>query len=167
MVAPGSGKVKMVFEHANGDDPISKAINTFEGLDVHLTMINTEESITDIARSQFSDKKIKGYPVIIYTNNTVLKIQRHAQRIFEEKSTDFRNLPFEHRLIDKGAPYMVKSDNGYIMALNHYDGDVISDIFGKRFGRLELMRSVVLCRHDNSCSIETEAAQRKLSRHYQ
>lgn len=167
MVVPGAGTLKMVFEPANGDAPIVHDINTFDGPGVGLTMFNTETSIRGFARSSFSYAKMKGYPVILSTKNTILKkYDGMFKDIFEETSKEFPDVPYEHRLIDDFVAYMIKSDGGYLAALKNYDGDVISDISAQGFGSLGLMTSTLLCPHDNGRTIETEAAHGTVTRHY-
>ena len=161
MVTPEcGGKLKMVFEPKDGSAPISHDVMDFDGAGVALSMFNTDESVTGFAKSSFAYARMRGYPLILATKNTILKkYDGRFKDIFAEVGkTEFPDVPYEHRLIDDFVAYMVKSDGGYVAALKGYDGDVQSDIVAQGFGSLGLMTSTLLCPHDNGKTIETEAA---------
>jgi len=168
---PGKGKLKLVFEGANGERH-EWVVNEFEGRGVGLGMYNTDDSIADFARSCFNYGIQAGYPVYLSTKNTILKTYDGRFRdIFAEIfKKDFEakfkaaGLTYEHRLIDDMVAQVLKLAGGIVWALKNYDGDVQSDTVAQGFGSLGLMTSVLLC--PDGETIEAEAAHGTVTRHF-
>jgi isocitrate dehydrogenase len=169
---PKPGKVKLVYEPADGSAPQSWEIHDFKSAGIGLGMYNTDESIEGFARSCLQYGLQKNFPVYLSTKNTILKIydghfKDIFQRIFE---TEFKSkyeaakLTYEHRLIDDMVAQVLKWDGGIVWACKNYDGDVQSDTVAQGFGSLGLMTSVLMC--PNGRTIETEAAHGTVTRHY-
>ena len=104
----GKGKLKMVFEPADGSAPKAWDVYEFEGDGVAMAMYNTDASIRGFARSCFNYALMKGWPLYMSTKNTILKTyDGRFKDIFEEiYQTEFKTqleakkLSYEHRLID-------------------------------------------------------------------
>ncbi len=169
---PKAGKLKMVFEPADGSSTQSWEIHDFKSAGIGLGMYNTDESIEGFARSCFQYGLQKGYPVYLSTKNTILKVydghfKDIFQRIFDaefKSQYQGRNLSYEHRLIDDMVAQVLKWDGGILWACKNYDGDVQSDTVAQGFGSLGMMTSVLMC--PNGRTIETEAAHGTVTRHY-
>jgi isocitrate dehydrogenase len=168
----GRGKLKLVYEPANGGTAAEWVINEFDGPGIALGMYNTDASIAEFARSCFSYGLQAGYPVTFSTKNTILKVYDGRFRdIFAEVfRSEFEakfhsaGLTYEHRLIDDMAAQLLKSAGGIVWALKNYDGDVQSDIVAQGFGSLGLMTSVLLS--PDGETLEAEAAHGTVTRHY-
>jgi isocitrate dehydrogenase len=169
---PKAGKVKLVYEPADGSPAQSWEIHDFKSAGISLGMYNTDESIEGFARSCFQYGLQKNYPVYLSTKNTILKIyDGHFKDIFQRVfETEFKSkfeaakLTYEHRLIDDMVAQVLKWDGGIVWACKNYDGDVQSDTVAQGFGSLGLMTSVLMC--PNGRTIETEAAHGTVTRHY-
>lgn len=169
---PGAGKLKMVFEPAQGGAPQVWEINDFSGPGIGMGMFNTDESIVGFAKSCFQYGLSKKYPVYLSTKNTILKtydgrFKDIFQKVFDEEfAAPYKTagLTYEHRLIDDMVAQVLKWDGGIVWACKNYDGDVQSDTVAQGFGSLGLMTSVLMC--PNGRTIETEAAHGTVTRHY-
>lgn len=169
---PGKGKVKLVYEPAEGGQREEWLINDFDSPGIAMGMFNLDASIADFARSSFNYGLQARYPVYLSTKNTILKTYDGRFRdIFAEV---FRNeyeakfkaagLTYEHRLIDDMVAQVLKWDGGIVWACKNYDGDVQSDTVAQGFGSLGLMTSVLVC--PDGETIEAEAAHGTVTRHY-
>jgi len=169
---PGPGKLKMVFEPADGGKSETWNINEFDAAGIAMGMYNTDASIEGFARSCFSYGLSKSFPVYLSTKNTILKVYDGRfrdifQKVFsDEFAAEFKKagLTYEHRLIDDMVAQVLKWDGGIVWACKNYDGDVQSDTVAQGFGSLGLMTSVLMC--PNGRTIETEAAHGTVTRHY-
>ena len=171
-VVPGPGKMKIVYEPADGGDPVTYEVNTFEGPGVGMGMYNTDSSITDFARASFNYALQRQWPVYLSTKNTILKaydgrfkdiFQDIYDKEFKEKF-EAVGAHYEHRLIDDMVASALKWSGGYVWACKNYDGDVQSDIVAQGFGSLGLMTSVLMTADGDT--VEAEAAHGTVTRHY-
>lgn len=169
---PKAGKLKLVFEPADGSGAQTWEIHDFKSAGIGLGMYNTDESIEGFARSCFQYGLQKNYPVYLSTKNTILKVydghfKDIFQRVFDaefKSQYQGKNLTYEHRLIDDMVAQVLKWDGGIVWACKNYDGDVQSDTVAQGFGSLGMMTSVLMC--PNGRTIETEAAHGTVTRHY-
>src|SRR3954469_16946480 len=171
-VVPGKGKLTINFQPEDGGDPINIDVFDFPGGGVALGMYNLDESISDFARASFRYGLDGGYPVYMWTKNTILKaydgrFKDLFQEIFDsEFAEDFdkAGLTYEHRLIDDMVAAALKWEGGYVWACKNYDGDVQSDTVAQGFGSLGLMTSVLMT--PDGQTVEAEAAHGTVTRHY-
>ncbi len=169
---PGPGKLKMVFEPADGGAPVEYEVNDFEGAGVGMGMYNTDASITDFARACFNYALQRKWPVYLSTKNTILKAyDGRFKDIFQEVyDAEFKEkfeavgAHYEHRLIDDMVAAALKWSGGYVWACKNYDGDVQSDTVAQGFGSLGLMTSVLMTADGKT--VEAEAAHGTVTRHY-
>jgi isocitrate dehydrogenase len=168
---PGPGKLKMIYEPANGDIK-EWEIFDFPASGVAMGMYNLDNSIEGFARASLTYGLQRNYPVYMSTKNTILKqydgrFIEIFQRIFDaEFKAEFekRKLFYEHRLIDDMVAQAIKSHGGFVWACKNYDGDVQSDVVAQGFGSLGLMTSVLLT--PDGKIVEAEAAHGTVTRHY-
>jgi isocitrate dehydrogenase len=168
---PGPGKLKLIYEPANGDKQEFEVFD-FKGPGVALGMYNVDESITGFARACFNYGMQRNYPVYLSTKNTILKAYDGRfmdifQKVYDEEfKVEFekRKLWYEHRLIDDMVAFAVKSSGGFVWACKNYDGDVQSDVVAQGYGSLGLMTSVLLT--PDGQIVEAEAAHGTVTRHY-
>lgn len=172
---PGPGKVKLVYEPADGD-PEEHEIFDFPDSQnpggVAMGMYNLDESIEGFARACFNYALARGYPMYMSTKNTILKqydgrfIEIFQQIFDQEFKSEFesKDLWYEHRLIDDMVAQAIKSKGGFVWACKNYDGDVQSDVVAQGFGSLGLMTSVLLT--PDGKTVEAEAAHGTVTRHY-
>ncbi|MBG56074.1 MAG: isocitrate dehydrogenase (NADP(+)) [Deltaproteobacteria bacterium] len=169
---PGAGVLKMSFTPNNGGEPLEWIINEFENSGIGLGMFNTDDSISDFARSCMSYSLSLGYPLYLSTKNTILKTYDGTfrdifQQIFDKEfASKFEKagLTYEHRLIDDMVAQVLKWEGGIVWACKNYDGDVQSDTVAQGFGSLGLMTSVLVC--PDGKTFESEAAHGTVTRHY-
>jgi isocitrate dehydrogenase len=169
---PAAGKLKMVYEPADGSAKQEYEVFDFPASGVAMGMYNLDESIEGFARSCFNYGLQRGWSVYLSTKNTILKqydgqFLQIFQRIYDaEFKTAFEKAKiwYEHRLIDDMVAFAIKSNGGFVWACKNYDGDVQSDVVAQGFGSLGLMTSVLLT-PDGSC-VEAEAAHGTVTRHY-
>ncbi len=168
----GAGKLKMVFEPADGGDVQSWDVYEFKESGVAMGMYNVDESIKGFARACFNYGLQRDYPVYLSTKNTILKqydgrFMEIFQGIYDAEFKDAfekKKLWYEHRLIDDMVAFALKSKGGFVWACKNYDGDVQSDIVAQGFGSLGLMTSVLLT--PDGHTVEAEAAHGTVTRHY-
>ncbi|EDR10319.1 uncharacterized protein LACBIDRAFT_317084 [Laccaria bicolor S238N-H82] len=171
-VAPGPGKLQMVYTPADGSAPTALDVYNFKGPGVAMSMYNTDESIIGFAHASFKMALSKKMPLFMSTKNTILKkydgrFKDIFQEIYEaEYRTQFEaaGTYYEHRLIDDMVAQAVKSSGGFVWACKNYDGDVQSDILAQGFGSLGMMTSELLT--PDGRIIESEAAHGTVTRHY-
>lgn len=171
-VVPGAGKVELNFTPSQGGEPIKRMVFDFKGPGVTMGMYNTDDSITNFARSCFNYALDKKWPLYMSTKNTILKAyDGRFKDIFndmyqKEYKSKFEALKiwYEHRLIDDMVAYCLKSSGGFVWACKNYDGDVQSDIVAQGFGSLGLMTSVLTSPEHGA--VEAEAAHGTVTRHY-
>lgn len=169
---PEAGKLKMVFEPADGGSQQSWDIFEFESSGVAMGMYNVDESIRGFARACFNYGIQRDYPVYLSTKNTILKqYDGRFMEIFQDvydlefkKTFESKELWYEHRLIDDMVAFAIKAKGGFVWACKNYDGDVQSDIVAQGFGSLGLMTSVLLT--PDGKTVEAEAAHGTVTRHY-
>jgi len=172
-IAKGAGKLKLVFEPANGEAATTMEVYDFKSDGgVALAMYNTDDSIRAFAESSFTVAYSKKWPLYMSTKNTILKkYDGRFKDIFEEvyekewkAKFEAAGIWYEHRLIDDMVAQCIKNDGGYVWACKNYDGDVQSDMLAQGFGSLGLMTSVLVC--PDGKTIEAEAAHGTVTRHY-
>lgn len=167
-----AGKLKMVFEPADGSEVESWEVFEFTEPGIAMGMYNLEESIRGFAQACFNYGLQRGYPVYLSTKNTILKkydgkFMEIFQSVYDsEFKAEFekQDLWYEHRLIDDMVAFAVKSKGGFVWACKNYDGDVQSDVVAQGFGSLGLMTSVLLT--PDGHTVESEAAHGTVTRHY-
>ncbi|KAI0942962.1 Isocitrate dehydrogenase [NADP], mitochondrial precursor (Oxalosuccinate decarboxylase), variant 3 [Taiwanofungus camphoratus] len=171
-VAPGPGKLQLVYTPANGGAPTTMDVYDFKGKGVAMSMYNTDDSITGFAHSSFKMALSKKLPLFMSTKNTILKkYDGRFKDIFQEvyesqykKLFEEAGIYYEHRLIDDMVAQAIKSSGGFVWACKNYDGDVQSDILAQGFGSLGMMTSELIT--PDGKTIESEAAHGTVTRHY-
>lgn len=171
IVVPGAGTVKLVYEPADGGEPLSQTLYEFSGAGVAMGLFNVDESIRNFARACLNFGLQRGYSVYFSHKGTVLKqYDGRFKDIFAEVYAEFAEayaqagLVYEPRLIDDMVAFSLKSPGGYLWACKNYDGDVQSDYLAQGYGSAGLMTSLLMS-PDGSC-IETETAHGTAVRHY-
>ena len=170
-LVPGPGKLRMVWDGANGEK-IEKDVFNFPSSGVAMGMYNLDDSIRDFARASMNYALGRGWPLYLSTKNTILKaydgrFKDLFQEVFDaEFAPRFkaRNIVYEHRLIDDMVASALKWSGKFVWACKNYDGDVQSDTVAQGFGSLGLMTSVLMS--PDGKTIEAEAAHGTVTRHY-
>jgi len=169
---PGAGKLRLVFEGADGQ-VIDREVFNFPGSGVAMAMYNLDDSIRDFARASFNYGLNLKWPVYLSTKNTILKaydgrFKDLFQEVFETEgfAEKFKEagIVYEHRLIDDMVASALKWSGEFVWACKNYDGDVQSDQVAQGFGSLGLMTSVLLS--PDGKTVEAEAAHGTVTRHY-
>ncbi|KAF8311709.1 isocitrate dehydrogenase [Clavulina sp. PMI_390] len=171
-LAPGPGKLQLVFTPENGGKPEVMDVYDFKAPGVAMAMYNTDDSITGFAHASFKMALQKKMPLYMSTKNTIMKkYDGRFKDIFEEifqstykKDFDALGLWYEHRLIDDMVAQVIKGDGGFVWACKNYDGDVQSDILAQGFGSLGMMTSELVT--PDGKTMESEAAHGTVTRHY-
>ena len=170
-VTSKAGKLKLVFEPADGSESTTHEVYDFQAGGCYMGMYNTDKSITDFAHSSFKYSLDRGYPLFMSTKNTIMKrYDGRFKDIFEDiyqreykAAYEAKGLYYEHRLIDDMVAQAIKSKGGFTWACKNYDGDVQSDIVAQGYGSLGLMTSVLVTPDG---AVEAEAAHGTVTRHY-
>ncbi len=170
-VVPGPGKLRLVFEGADGK-VIDREVFDFPGGGVAMAMYNLDDSIRDFARASMNYGLNLGWPVYLSTKNTILKAyDGRFKDLFEEVyQSEFKakfeaaGIVYEHRLIDDMVASALKWSGKFVWACKNYDGDVQSDQVAQGFGSLGLMTSVLMT--PDGKTVEAEAAHGTVTRHY-
>ncbi|KAI0752472.1 isocitrate dehydrogenase [Daedaleopsis nitida] len=171
-LAPGPGKLELVYSPADGGAPTRINVYDFKGAGVALAMYNTDDSIRGFAHSSFKMALQKRLPLFMSTKNTILKkydgrFKDIFQEIYDKEykaAFDSAGIYYEHRLIDDMVAQAIKSSGGFVWACKNYDGDVQSDILAQGFGSLGMMTSELIT--PDGQVIESEAAHGTVTRHY-
>ncbi|EPQ51760.1 isocitrate dehydrogenase NADP-dependent [Gloeophyllum trabeum ATCC 11539] len=171
-IAPGPGKLQLVFTPDNGGEKTTLDVYDFKGKGVALSMYNTDDSISGFAHSSFKMALSKKMTLFMSTKNTILKkYDGRFKDIFQEiydtqYKSEFEKLGiyYEHRLIDDMVAQAIKSSGGFVWACKNYDGDVQSDILAQGFGSLGMMTSELIT--PDGDVVESEAAHGTVTRHY-
>ena len=171
-VTPGSGKLTMTFQPADGGPAITHDVFDFPEGGVAMTMYNLDESIRGFARACMNYGLNLGWPVYLSTKNTILKaydgrFKDLFEEVFEaEFAARFKDagIIYEHRLIDDMVACAMKWNGGFVWACKNYDGDVQSDTVAQGFGSLGLMTSVLMT--PDGKTVEAEAAHGTVTRHF-
>ena len=169
---PGPGKLKMVYEPADGGEPVEYEVHDFPESGVAMSMYNHDESIRGFARACMNYGLMRGWPVYMSTKNTILKaydgrFKDLFQEVFDsefKEAFEKAKITYEHRLIDDMVACAMKWNGGYVWACKNYDGDVQSDTVAQGFGSLGLMTSVLMT--PDGKTVEAEAAHGTVTRHY-
>ncbi len=169
---PSAGKLKMVFEPADGSASQIYDVMDFKSAGVGMAMYNVDASIAGFARACFNYGLERKVPVYLSTKNTILKTYDGRFKdifalVFEQEfEAKFKatNLTYEHRLIDDMVASALKWEGNFLWACKNYDGDVQSDMVAQGFGSLGLMTSILMTPDGNV--VETEAAHGTVTRHY-
>src|SRR5688572_1243107 len=83
-VVPGPGKLRLVFEGADGE-VIEREVFDYPSGGVAMAMYNLDDSIRDFARASFNYGLDRGWPVYLSTKNTILKAyDGRFKDLFEE-----------------------------------------------------------------------------------
>ncbi|NIJ16097.1 NADP-dependent isocitrate dehydrogenase [Sphingobium vermicomposti] len=170
-LVPGPGKLRMVWDGANGEK-IEKDVFNFPSAGVAMGMYNLDDSIRDFARASMNYALSRGWPLYLSTKNTILKaydgrFKDLFQEVFDNEFADqFKaaGTVYEHRLIDDMVASALKWSGKFVWACKNYDGDVQSDTVAQGFGSLGLMTSVLLS--PDGKTVEAEAAHGTVTRHY-
>jgi isocitrate dehydrogenase len=171
-VVPGPGKLRLVFEGADGK-VIDREVFDFPGGGVAMAMYNLDDSIRDFARASMNYGLGLGWPVYLSTKNTILKaydgrFKDLFQEIYETEGFKEKfaaaGIVYEHRLIDDMVASALKWSGKFVWACKNYDGDVQSDQVAQGFGSLGLMTSVLMT--PDGKTVEAEAAHGTVTRHY-
>ncbi|KIK61499.1 hypothetical protein GYMLUDRAFT_73423 [Collybiopsis luxurians FD-317 M1] len=171
-VAPGPGKLQLVYTPTDGSKATTLDVYDFKGPGVAMSMYNTDESIQGFAHSSFKMALAKKMPLFMSTKNTIMKkydgrFKDIFQEIYEAQyKRDFESagIYYEHRLIDDMVAQAIKSSGGFVWACKNYDGDVQSDILAQGFGSLGMMTSELIT--PDGLVVESEAAHGTVTRHY-
>ncbi|KAF9269482.1 isocitrate dehydrogenase [Marasmius fiardii PR-910] len=171
-VAPGPGKLQLVYTPTDGSAATTLDVYDFKGPGVAMSMYNTDESITGFAHSSFKMALSKKMPLFMSTKNTIMKkydgrFKDIFQEIYEkdyQASFEKAGIYYEHRLIDDMVAQAIKSSGGFVWATKNYDGDVQSDILAQGFGSLGMMTSELIT--PDGKTLESEAAHGTVTRHY-
>lgn len=171
-IAPGPGKLQMIYTPEDGGEKTTLEIYNFKGPGVALAMYNTDESISGFAHASFKMALSKKMPLFLSTKNTILKkYDGRFKDIFAdifaasyEAQFAAAGLYYEHRLIDDMVAQAIKGAGGFVWATKNYDGDVQSDILAQGFGSLGMMTSELIT--PGGDVIESEAAHGTVTRHY-
>ncbi|KAI0089550.1 putative isocitrate dehydrogenase [Irpex rosettiformis] len=171
-IAPGPGKLQLVYTPADGSAPTTLNVYDFKGKGVAMAMYNTDDSIRGFAHSSFRMALSKNLPLFMSTKNTILKkYDGRFKDIFQElyeaeykEAFEKAGIYYEHRLIDDMVAQAIKSSGGFVWACKNYDGDVQSDILAQGFGSLGMMTSELVT--PDGKTIESEAAHGTVTRHY-
>jgi len=171
-VAPGPGKLQLVYTPRDGSTPTTMDVYDFKGKGVAMSMYNTDESITGFAHSSFKMALAKKMPLFMSTKNTIMKkYDGRFKDIFQEiydneykPQFEAAGIYYEHRLIDDMVAQAIKSSGGFVWACKNYDGDVQSDILAQGFGSLGMMTSELIT--PDGKTVESEAAHGTVTRHY-
>ena len=169
---PGPGKLRMVYEPADGGEGQDLEVHTFDQAGVAVTMYNHDESIRGFARSCMNYALGKGWPLYLSTKNTIMKkydgrFKDLFQEIYDKEFADkfkVAGISYEHRLIDDMVAAALKWNGAFVWACKNYDGDVQSDTVAQGFGSLGLMTSVLMT--PDGKTVEAEAAHGTVTRHY-
>jgi isocitrate dehydrogenase len=174
VVAPGPGKLELVFTPAAGSTYPKQSLKVFDypGPGIGLSMFNTQASIDEFAKTCFEYALSKKQSLFLSTKNTILKkydgcFLQTFQKMYDgtyKKQFEALGISYEHRLIDDMVAIAIKGEGGFIWACKNYDGDVMSDMVAQGFGSLGLMTSVLFC--PDGKTIESEAAHGTVTRHY-
>ncbi|KAL0946260.1 hypothetical protein HGRIS_012515 [Hohenbuehelia grisea] len=171
-IAPGPGKLQLVYTPASGGEKTTLDVYDFKGKGVAMSMYNTDDSITGFAHSSFKMALSKKMPLFMSTKNTIMKkYDGRFKDIFQDiydnqykQAFEEAGIYYEHRLIDDMVAQAIKSSGGFVWACKNYDGDVQSDILAQGFGSLGMMTSELLT--PDGKIIESEAAHGTVTRHY-
>ena len=169
---PGAGKLRLVFEGADGEK-IDLDVYEFEEPGVAMAMYNLDASIRDFARASFNYGLNRGWPVYLSTKNTIMKkydgrFKDLFQEVFDsegyKEKFEEAKIWYEHRLIDDMVAAALKWNGKFVWACKNYDGDVQSDTVAQGYGSLGLMTSVLMA--PDGKTVEAEAAHGTVTRHY-
>lgn len=171
-LVPGAGKLKMVYEPADGGETVEYDVHDFPEAGIAMGMYNHDESIRGFARACMNYGLNLKWPVYLSTKNTIMKkydgrFKDLFQEVFDaEFAEKFKaaGISYEHRLIDDMVAAALKWSGGFVWACKNYDGDVQSDTVAQGFGSLGLMTSVLMT--PDGKTVEAEAAHGTVTRHY-
>jgi len=130
------GKFSLKYTSDDGKESWERVVHHFKSAGPVMGMYNTDESITQFARTCFNYSLMKKYPLKLSTKNTILKVYdgRFLNIFAEMYKKDYKEkfeaagIDYEHRLIDDMVAQVIKGSGGLVWACKNYDGDVQSDI---------------------------------------
>lgn len=166
----GKGRSELVFTNEAGEVE-KQTIYEFKGPGVILGMHNTDQSITNFARTCFTFALDQKKDLWFAAKDTISKTYDHTFKdIFreiydEEYKAKFAaaNITYFYTLIDDAIARIMRSEGGMIWACKNYDGDVMSDMISSAFGSLAMMTSVLVSPEGY---YEYEAAHGTVQKHY-
>jgi isocitrate dehydrogenase len=167
----GPGKAELVFTEADTGIEHRQLIHDFTGSGIIQGIHNTDQSITNFARSCFNYALSTKQDLWFSTKDTISKtydgnfkdiFQEMYDREYKEKFED-AGITYFYTLIDDAVARVIRSEGGFVWALKNYDGDVMSDMISTAFGSLAMMTSTLV---SPSGAFEYEAAHGTVQRHY-
>ena len=172
MKVNGPGTLTLTFQPEDGSPATTHTVFDFPDGGVAMAMYNLAESIRGFARACMNYGLDLGWPVVLSTKNTIMKVyDGRFKDLFEEViETEYKpkfeeaGITYEHRLIDDMVACAMKWEGGFVWACKNYDGDVQSDTVAQGFGSLGLMTSVLMT--PDGKTVEAEAAHGTVTRHY-
>ncbi len=167
---PGPGEASLCFTDASGVET-RLPIHTFKGPGILQGLHNTDQSIQSFAHSCFQYALYAKQDLWFCTKDTISKTyDHHFKDVFadlyqHEYAQRFAQAGIEYfyTLIDDAVARVIRSESGFIWALQNYDGDVMSDMVATAFGSLAMMTSVLVSPNGQ---YEFEAAHGTVTRHY-
>ena len=168
---PQAGKVKLVYESADGTADQTVLVHEFDGPGVVQGQHNLDASISSYARSCFEYALAEKKDLWFSSKDTISKIYDHRFKdIFADMyEAEYREafekagIEYFYTLIDDAVARIMKSEGGFIWACKNYDGDVMSDMISSAFGSLAMMTSVLVSPQGY---YEYEAAHGTVQKHY-
>lgn len=167
---PSPGKTKIFFTPADGGKPIKQTIKDFTGSGIVQGIHNTDESISNFARTCFAFALDEKIDLWFSTKDTISKTyDARFKEIFEEEYKNWRTkferagIEYFYTLIDDAIARVMRSEGGMLWALKNYDGDVMSDMVAAANGSLAMMTSVLV---SPKGYFEYEAAHGTVQKHY-
>ena len=168
-IEPGS-KVELLITDKNGTESRLNVFD-FKSAGIALGMHNTDESITNFARSCFNYALDLKEDLWFGSKDTISRIYDHRFKdIFSDiYETEYKEkfeaagIEYFYTLIDDIVSRVIRSEGGFVWACKNYDGDVMSDMLATVFGSLSMMTSVLA---SPTGAYEFEAAHGTITRHY-
>ena len=136
---PAGGKAELVVTDAQGRQT-RRTIHEFKGEGITQGIFNTDESIRSYAHACFDYALSVKEDLWFATKDTVSKIYDHRfkdifQEIYDkEYKTRYEacGIEYFYTLIDDVVARIIRSRGGMVWACKNYDGDVMSDLKGRR-----------------------------------
>ena len=168
---PSAGRAEVTFTSADGSKPIKQIIKDFTGPGIIQGIHNTDESISNFAKTCFNFALDHKIDLWFSTKDTISKTYDARFRyIFEQEYEKNWRAKFEkagieyfYTLIDDAIARIMRSEGGILWALKNYDGDVMSDMIAAANGSLAMMTSELVSPNG---FFEYEAAHGTVQKHY-
>ena len=167
----GPGKAELVYTEADTGIEHRQLIHDFSGPGIVQGIHNTDASITNFARTCFNYALAQKMDLWFSTKDTISKTyDGNFKEIFQDLyDSEYREkfekagITYFYTLIDDAVARVIRSEGGFVWALKHYDGDVMSDMMATAFGSLAMMTSTLV---SPTGAYEYEAAHGTVQRHY-